>query len=238
MIIDATGLHFRDLNDKIRGGGESIRIEHCLGQRYILSGQKGKKVTIAGTPGNALGACLNGCDITVYGNAQDAVGDTMNDGRIVVHGDAGDALGYAMRGGRIFIRGSAGYRTGIHMKEYGDKKPAIVIGGGAGSFLGEYMAGGVILVLGLGLEGCPLGNFTATGMHGGRIYVKKGQAPPHLDGRLTVGDADEADLAVIRPLLDEYAAAFRVKAEPIRKAGFYAIKPDTDNPYKTLYAAN
>jgi len=94
------------------------------------------------------------------GNAQDATGDTMNDGTIYIHGNSGDVCGYAMRGGKIFIRDNAGYRTGIHMKQYKEKKPVIVIGGTAGSFLGEYLAGGIIIVLGLNSEDTvPVGDF-------------------------------------------------------------------------------
>lgn len=74
--------------------------------------------------------------------------------------------GYGMRGGRILVRDGCGWRVGIHMKQYGDKAPAIVIGGDVGSFLGEYMAGGVIVLMGTA------GPYLATGMHGGVIYLK------------------------------------------------------------------
>jgi len=47
---------------------------------------------------------------------------------------------------------NAVFRVGVHMKEYGGRKPIIVIGGKAGGFLGEYMAGGIMLVLGLNGE--------------------------------------------------------------------------------------
>ncbi|HPB16089.1 MAG TPA: glutamate synthase, partial [Clostridia bacterium] len=141
--------------------------DKCLGVRYIACGEKDKEYTINGTPGNALGAYLDGGIVTVYGNAQDATGDTMNAGEITIHGNTGDAVGYAMRGGQIYIKGDAGYRAGIHMKQYKDKVPVIVIGGTVGSFLGEYQAGGIILVLGIGHENRSVaGNFCATGMHG------------------------------------------------------------------------
>ena len=136
MNISAQHFDFKELNKKIKAAGEHVHIEDCFGQRFIGSGLKGKTLTINGTPGNALGAYLDGAVIEVHGNAQDATGDTMNDGKIVIYGNAGDALGYAMRGGNIFVRGNAGYRTGIHMKEYRDKKPTIIIGGKVGSFLG------------------------------------------------------------------------------------------------------
>ena len=149
MKIDVKNLDYREVNDKLRETDGACTLSGCLGQRFIAAGMADREITIEGTPGNALGAYLNGADITVRGNAQDAVGDTMNAGRIVVHGNIGDAAGYAMRGGRIFVRDDAGYRAGIHMKAYREKVPVMVIGGRCGSFLGEYQAGGVIVVLGL-----------------------------------------------------------------------------------------
>ena len=99
--------------------------------------------------------------------------NTMNDGTIVIHGNVGDAVGYAMRGGRIYVQGNAGYRSGIHMKAYKEKQPALVIGGRAGSFLGEYQAGGTIIVLGLNDDSKPIvGNFPCTGMHGGKMFLR------------------------------------------------------------------
>ena len=87
MKIDATDLHFRTLNEKVRESGDrEIIIENCMGHRYIGSGMDGVHIMVHGMPGNALGAYLNGADITVMGNAQDATGDTMNEGRIIADG--------------------------------------------------------------------------------------------------------------------------------------------------------
>ena len=149
MNIAASQLGYAELNEQIRAAGEECVLSGCIGQRFIGAGMRDKRIEIGGTPGNALGAYLNGADITVHGNAQDAAGDTMNAGTIVIHGNIGDAAGYAMRGGEIYVRGNAGYRAGIHMKAYRDKRPVMVIGGRTGSFLGEYQAGGYIIVLGL-----------------------------------------------------------------------------------------
>ena len=100
MRIDAKGLHFSALDRAVREAQErEIIIENCIGQRYIACGLADKSVTIEGTPGNALGAYLNGSVISVRGNVQEATGDTMNGGEVVVYGSAGDATGYAMRGG-------------------------------------------------------------------------------------------------------------------------------------------
>ena len=237
MKIDAKGLHFQTLNEKIReSGAQQIDIENCLGHRYIAAGLSGARITIHGVPGNALGAYLNGAEVTVFGNAQDATGDTMNDGSIVVHGSCGDATGYAMRGGAIYIERDAGYRAGIHMKAYREKLPVLVIGGCAGSFLGEYQAGGLIVVLGLGREKDePLvGNFCAAGMHGGRI-VLRGQAPADLSPQVLSRPADEKDLALMRPSLETFCARFHADLPEILAGPFTVLSADTKNPYKQLY---
>ena len=231
---------FRKLNEKIRACGGDIQIDECCGQRFIGAALPfGKKVIINGTPGNAMGAYLDGGIIEVNGNAQDAVGDTMNEGKIIVHGSAGDGLGYAMRGGRIFIRGNAGYRAGVHMKAYKDLKPAVIIGGTAGSFLGEYLAGGVIVVLGMGAENkFPVGNFTGTGMHGGEIFIRADIAPDGLPPQVDLSVAEQEDIARMRPYVEEFAEIFDMDSKSILKDKFYVLKPNAKNPYKQMYTAN
>jgi glutamate synthase domain-containing protein 3 len=158
IIIDSAGLHYRELNEKVKhavsgcntGNCPHIIINNVLGQRYIGDGIKGEAlITVNGTPGNDMAAFMDGPQIEVFGNGQDGIGNTMNSGRIIIHGDCGDILGYSMRGGEIYVKGNVGWRSGIHIKSYLDKFPIIVIGGKAGDFLGEYMAGGVIILLGL-----------------------------------------------------------------------------------------
>lgn len=238
MNITAENLDFKELNKCVRNASDDICINDCYGQRFIGSGIRGKMITINGTPGNALGAYLDGGVIEVNGNAQDAVGDTMNDGKIIIHGNAGDALGYAMRGGSIFVRGDAGYRTGIHMKEYKDKKPVIVIGGRVGSFLGEYLAGGLIVVLGIGADDAPVGHFTGTGMHGGRIFIRTDAELTGLPAQVTAEIAVDEDLREIVPYISEFADHFGMEAEQLTKDRFYILKPNAKNPYKQLYTAN
>ena len=238
MNITAENLGFKELNQCIRDASDDISINNCYGQRFIGIGLRGKKITINGTPGNALGAYLDGGVIEVNGNVQDAVGDTMNDGRIIIHGNAGDALGYAMRGGNIFVRGDAGYRTGIHMKEYKDKKPVIVIGGRVGSFLGEYLAGGLIVVLGIGANDIPVGHFTGTGMHGGRIFIRTDSELTGLPAQVTAEIAANEDLWEIGPYISEFAGHFGMNVEKLMKDRFYILKPNAKNPYKQLYTAN
>jgi len=236
--ISAKDLDFRKLNELIASSAKDVRIDDCYGQRFIGTGLNGKTLTIHGTPGNALGAYLDGGVINVHGNVQDAVGDTMNDGKIIINGDAGDALGYAMRGGSIFVRGNAGYRTGIHMKEYQNKKPAILIGGTVGSFLGEYLAGGLIVVFGIGTEDVPVGNFTGTGMHGGKIFIRTNRELTGLPEQVTAEFASNEDLRKIMLQISEFAEHFNMEAQSLANHRYYLLKPNTKNPYTQLYVKN
>jgi glutamate synthase domain-containing protein 3 len=238
MNISARNLDFKELNDRVKAADGDVCINDCYGQRFIGSALGGRTLTINGTPGNALGSYLDGGTIEVNGNAQDATGDTMNDGKIIIHGNAGDALGYAMRGGSIFVRGDAGYRTGIHMKEYKDRKPLIVIGGRAGSFLGEYLAGGLIIVFGIGVSSHPVGNFTGTGMHGGKIFIRTDSDLVALPAQVSVDVASADDLREIAPYVSEFASYFGMDAVALTKERFLVLKPNAKNPYKQLYTTN
>ena len=239
MLLDARNMDYTTLNEAIRQADEEIEVVDCLGQRFIGAGFCNKNITIHGIPGNALGAYLNGAEITVHGNAQDAVGDTMNAGKIVIHGSIGDAAGYAMRGGEIYIQGNAGYRAGIHMKEYGEKIPALVIGGCAGSFLGEYQAGGVIMVLGLNRgDRRIVHNFPCTGMHGGKLILRGECADIQFPSQVSKRTASEADMALIRRLVEKYCNLYDTDCEEILDVPFTVITPDSANPYKQMYVAN
>ena len=237
MRINAQDMHFKTLNEQVRAcEGKEIIIDHCMGQRYIGSGLTDKHITVYGTPGNALGAYLDGADIKVMGNTQEATGDTMNEGSIVVHGSCGDATGYAMRGGTILVEGNTGYRAGIHMKAYEDRLPTLVIGGRAGSFLGEYQAGGLIVVLNLtdgeGRFSC---NFCGTGMHGGKIVVRSREMPTGLPPQLAVREASADDMAQIETCLASFCEAFGRKREELDTLPFFVLTPNSKNPYKQLY---
>ena len=237
--LDAKNMPAKELCARIRESTDTaLAVEHVNGQRYIAAGLGKKELTLTGTPGNALGAYLNGTRITVLGNAQDATGDTMNDGAIFVHGSSGDATGYAMRGGKIYVRGNAGYRAGIHMKAYREKQPVLIIGGEAGSFLGEYQAGGLIVALGLGSEGCPVGDFCGAGMHGGRIFLRGGELPSGLPGQVAARRATSQDLAGIQPYLAHFCAAFGGSPGELAAPGFWVLQPNSRNPYQQLYTPN
>ena len=236
--INARDYQWQELNDVVRATTGDIELEGCLGERFIACGAADRKITISGVPGNALGAYLNGAEIECLQNVQDAVGDTMNSGRIIVRGSAGDALGYAMRGGSIYVQGDSGYRTGIHMKEYMEKRPVIVVGGSAGSFLGEYLAGGLIIVLGLGSDTFPAGGFTGTGMHGGEIWLRSDALPPVLPEQVCVTRVEADGISGIMPYLSDFSQLFDVPMSELTAKGFWRLTPNAKIPYKRLYPPN
>lgn len=239
MKLEATNMYYKDMNDIIaKSEDKVIELENVCGQRYIGCGLKGYQITINGIPGNALAAYMDGSEITVNGNAQDATGDTMNHGRVIVHGSCGDTCGYAMRGGEIYIRENTGYRTGIHMKEYGDMIPTVVVGGKTGDYLGEYLAGGLIIVLGIGVDDIPVGSYCGTGMHGGAIYIRSTETPKGLPKQVKVEKVNEDDIARIKPFVENYCGFFGGDAEKLLKSEFIKLVPNSANPYKQMYTRN
>jgi len=241
-VIEAAGMYYRQLNEQVRAafaaGARTVELRGVNGQRYLgcAMGPSGR-IVIRGTPGNDLGAFMDGAEIVVHGNAQDGVGNTMNAGRVVIHGDAGDVLAHSMRGGTILLRGSPGYRAGIHMKSYEDKRPVVVIGGAAGNYLGEYMAGGLMIVLGLGREaGRPVsGVYTGTGMHGGKMILGDDVDPARLGREVGKSDLDDADRAELRRYVGEFVAEFGGDADQILSRRFVKLTPVSRRPYGQIY---
>lgn len=240
--IDAKGMHYRTLNVMIKEladqGVDVINVHNVNGHRYIGTNSKSNvTINLYGVPGNDMATFMDGPNINVFANGQDSIGNTMNSGRIVIHGHAGDVIGYAMRGGKILIRDGVGYRVAIHMKEYKKQIPVIVAGGTAGDFFGEYMAGGILLLLGLNREdGKPLtGNYVATGMHGGVIYLRGDVEEYKLGKEVKLFDVDEDDMKQIEKLVKEYAEEFGGNAEEILNAKFTKLLPVSSRPYGKLY---
>jgi glutamate synthase domain-containing protein 3 len=249
--IDAAGVHYSELNRRIRDavecGATEITLRNVFGQRYIGTNLHGAaspdnlrhlRIHIYGTPGNDLGAFLGGPTIIVHGNAMDGTGNTMSEGRIVIHGRAGDITGLSARGGEIFVRDGVGYRTGVHMKEYSDLRPVIVVGTSSQDFLGEYMAGGVIILL--GLNTAPGKKHTCrhvcNGMHGGVVFVR-GELPESQIGRGVgkVKPSDE-DKSLLSNYIEQYGNLFDIDVSCVEPSQFIKLVPLTTRPYKRLYA--
>ncbi len=239
MLINAKEFEHADLNSAIKSAGKNCKVMNCLGERFIGAGMSDISIEVYGIAGNALGTYLNGAEIITHGNAQDAVGDTMNDGKIIIHGSTGDAVGYAMRGGEIYVQKDAGYRAGIHMKEYKEKVPVLVIGGKTGSFLGEYQAGGIIIVLGLtDNDKNIVGNFPAMGMHGGKMFLRSDCSKVLLPERVNSHIATQEDIDEIEKYIDNYCSYFGADKNEILCGTFTVVTPDSENPYKQMYATN
>ena len=241
--IDADGIFYRELNARLRDavskGAHRIELRNVCGQRYIGTGLgKPVEIEIFGTPGNDLGAFMDGPRIIVRGNAQDGCGNTMNEGEIVIHGHAGDVIGLSARGGEIFVRDDVGYRAGIHMKEYSGKKPVLVIGGTAQDFFGEYMAGGILILLGLNLsEGeHHKANFIGTGMHGGVIYLRGSAEDYQLGKEMGVTGLEEKDYQILQEFVGEFASHFGYDTKKIMEHRFMKLFPRWLRPYGRLYA--
>ena len=243
VTIDARGIFYRELNARLRqlawNGTRKIELQNVYGQRYIGT-DLGRpiEIEIFGTPGNDLGAFMDGPTIIVHGNAQDGCGNTMNNGQIIIHGHAGDILGLSARGGKIFVREDAGYRAAIHMKEYQGKRPVVIIGGTAQDFLGEYMAGGILILLGLNLkeEEGHKANFIGTGMHGGIIYLRGEVHEYQLGKEVGVAEPSENDYLTLKELVGEFACHFGYDPERILKHKFVKLFPLCLRPYGRLYA--
>lgn len=244
MKIEAGLRKYEELNAQIKEllkTKNKVAVHNVNGQRYIgCAMDSGKTIEIYGTPGNDLACYLNGGRIIVYGNCQEAVGNTMSGGEIIVHGHSGDAIGYAMRDGQIFIKNHVACRGGIHMKEFENMKPVLVIGKNAGSFLGEYMAGGTIVLLGLNMQ-CGevlFGTHCASGMHGGKIFVRGNFPKEHLSGNIRISSLTKQDEKELVMHVKKYCKYFEVDFDSIMAKPFKKLTPATSRPYANLYTPN
>ncbi len=243
QVINAQGLYYKELNQKIKElikeKEYEITLQNVNGQRYIGDGLSDPvKIYIEGVPGNDLAAFAGGVEISVNNNVQDGIGNTMDKGKIIVHGNTGDIPGYAMRGGKIYIKGSVGYRAGIHMKGFQDKQPLIIIGGSAGDFFGEYMAGGCMLLLGINKvrDEEIIGNHVAVGMHGGIIYIRDKIEDYKLGREVKSEPVNQEDRMKLRDLLYEYSEVFELDLEEIMDADFTKLSPVSSRPYGKMYS--
>ena len=108
------------------------------------------------------------------------------------------------------------------------------MGGDAGSFLGEYLAGGVIVLMGRP------GQYLATGMHGGVIYLREPLAADEVPEGLVLEPVDADDRALLADLLGEYNAHFASDlGAPVEATGegYYRLRPASSRPYASLYAS-
>lgn len=243
-MIEAGLRRYEEVNDEIKTTlkkSNKCTVKDVNGQRYIgCALDAGKTIEVHGTPGNDMACYLNGGRVVVYGNCQDAVGNTMNGGEIVVYGHCGDAMGYGMRDGQIYIKDNVACRGGIHMKEFREMRPVLVIGQNAGSFLGEYMAGGTIVLLGLNMKrGEKLfGSHCASGMHGGKIFVRGAFPKENLSDNIKVEKLNDEDERELKAYVKRYCKYFDVSYDSVMSKPFKKLVPATSRPYANLYTPN
>ena len=239
--IDANNLHYTPLNQHVRklicDGAKEIVIDNVLGQRFIGDGLRGDDVTITvnGVPGGDLAMFMSGPTVVVHGNADHAPGNTMNQGKVIIYGSAGDATAHSMRGGRVYVRDSIGYRGGIHMKQYMEKRPILVVGGSARAFLGEYMAGGLLIVLGLNGQAPVAERGVGSGIHGGEIFVRGIVEDKYLGVGARQLPATAEQVAMIRPIIEDFAKTFGIDAEPLVSASYSRIAASSARPFGSKY---
>ena len=244
MSITAGLRRYEEINQEVNKlllSKNKAVVRDVNGQRYIgCALDAGKTVEIYGTAGNDLACLLNGGKVVLYGNGQDAVGNTMGGGEIIIHGHTGDALGYGMRDGQIYIRDNVSCRGGIHMKEFREMKPVLVIGENAGSFLGEYMAGGTIVLLGLHMKrGDKLfGTHCASGMHGGKIFVRGSFPKENLSPNIKVVSLTDEDKKELAGYVKNYCKFFGEDYDEVMAKPFKKLIPATSRPYANLYTPN
>lgn len=243
-MITASLRRYEEVNNEIKAkllSSNKAVVQEVNGQRYLgCALDEGKTLEIHGTAGNDLACYLNGGKIVLYGNGQDALGNTMGGGEIIVHGHTGDALGYGMRDGQIYIRDNVCCRGGIHMKEFRRMKPVLVIGQNAGSFLGEYMSGGTIVLLGLNLKrGEKLfGTHCASGMHGGKMFVRGSFPKEHLSPNIKITSLSDEDKKELEKYVKNYCKYFNADYEEIMAKPFKKFVPASSRPYANMYVSN
>ncbi len=243
VLIDSKDVRYPELNEMIneavRKGAKDIKLVNVNGQRYIADGLVGDiNIEIHGTPGDDLGSFMHGPKIVVHGSAQDGTGNTMNSGEIIIHGDARDITGHSMRGGKIYVNGDVGYRVGIHMKEYEGNYPVVIAAGNAGDFLGEYMAGGRVVILGVkkGVEESEIvGDWVATGIHGGIIYVRGEVEEDRLGIGANIMEYTKEDKGALRGMLKGFCDAFGYDLDEILDGKFTKITPISHRPFGKMY---
>ena len=174
-------------------------------------------------------------------NGQRYIGCALDEGKTIeVYGTPGNDMAYGMRDGQIYIRDNVACRGGIHMKEFRQMRPVLVIGKNAGSFLGEYMAGGTIVLLGLDMKrGEKLfGTHCASGMHGGKIFVRGTFPKENISQNIKVQALDDDDKKELDEYIKKYCKYFNKDYNEIMQKPFKKLVAATSRPYANLYTPN
>ncbi|HRX51425.1 MAG TPA: glutamate synthase-related protein [Candidatus Krumholzibacteria bacterium] len=144
------------LNRAHEAGWRRFVLHHVLGQRLISTAVMGRGDTddvvidIHGTPGEYLGAFMQGGLIRCHGNAQNFTAMGMHHGTLEVYGNAGKVCGYASKGGRVMILGDVVDRAWTNsVNDPRCQDLSINIFGSASKYCGESLMGGDFVFGGL-----------------------------------------------------------------------------------------
>ena len=119
------------------------------GQRLISTAVMGDgdtddvEIDIYGTPGEYLGAFMQGGVLRVHGNAQNFTAMGMHHGTLQIFGNAGKVCGYASKGGRVFVLGDINDRAWANsVNDSRCQSLQVHIFGSASKYAGESLMGG------------------------------------------------------------------------------------------------
>jgi glutamate synthase domain-containing protein 1 len=169
LLIDASGFAPEGLDPAISLasllgraydlGWRRFRLYRVNGQRLISTAVMGHHdspdvvIDVYGTPGEYLGAFMQGGLLRVHGNAQNFAAMGMHHGEIQVFGNAGKVCGYASKGGKVFILGDINDRAWTNsVNDSRGQDLCVQILGSASKYAGESLMGGDFLFLGLTFE--------------------------------------------------------------------------------------
>jgi glutamate synthase domain-containing protein 2/FAD/FMN-containing dehydrogenase/glutamate synthase domain-containing protein 3/ferredoxin/glutamate synthase domain-containing protein 1 len=159
LLVDATGFAAQGTDPQVSlasllsrahaRGWRRFLLYRVNGQRLISTAVMGKGDTddvvmdVYGTPGEYLGAFMQGGRLRVHGNAQNFAAMCMHHGRLEIFGNAGKVCGYASKGGEVFILGDIVDRAWTNSVNDSRCQPLRVhILGSASKYAGESLMGG------------------------------------------------------------------------------------------------
>lgn len=102
------------------------------------------------------------------------------------------------------------------------------------------MAGGTIVLLGLDMKrGEKLfGTHCASGMHGGKIFVRGSFPKENISDNIKVQNLDETDKKELDMYIKKYCKFFNADYDTIMAKPFKKLVPASSRPYANLYTPN
>ncbi|NUM35480.1 MAG: alpha-hydroxy-acid oxidizing protein, partial [Candidatus Brocadiae bacterium] len=159
LLVDATGFEPQGTDPRhtlacllslaYDKGWRKFLLYRVAGQRLISTAVMGKsdthdvQIDIYGTPGEYLGAFMQGGTIRVHGNSQNFTAMCTRYAHLHIFGNAGKVCGYASKGGKIFILGDINDRAWTNsVNDTRGQSLQIHILGSASKYAGESLMGG------------------------------------------------------------------------------------------------